>query len=188
VVILIPVLVGMMLFIIRHYRASAAHLAIDPNVVIPPPRREDRVIVPVAGIDRAVVQAINVGRSIVSDVRAVVVSEDPASAFALREEWDRRFEDVPLDIIEAPSLSLVGPIRAYLDLQDAALPPDRPAPITFVIVPEFVPRHWWERMLYNQSAKRLRAALVGRQHTVVVDVPYRRGGNGASATQSVATP
>ncbi len=50
----------------------------------------------------------------------------------------------------------------------------RTAPVTFVIVPEFVARHWWERGLYNQSAKRLRAALLGRPHTVIVDMPYQR--------------
>jgi len=43
-----------------------------------------------------------------------------------------------------------------------------------VVIPEFVARTWWERILYNQSAKRLRSALVGRPHTVVVNVPYRR--------------
>jgi hypothetical protein len=51
---------------------------------------------------------------------------------------------------------------------------DKDAPITFVVIPEFVARHWWERLLYNQSANRLRRALLGRQHTVVVNVPYRR--------------
>ena len=50
----------------------------------------------------------------------------------------------------------------------------RQSPITFVVVPEYVARHWWERILYNQSAKRLRTALLGRPHTVVVNVPYRR--------------
>jgi len=42
------------------------------------------------------------------------------------------------------------------------------------VIPEYVARSWWERLLYNQSAKRLRTALVGRPHTVVVSVPYRR--------------
>ena len=174
VVILIPVLVGMMLFIHRQYRASAAQLAIDPDVVIPPPRREDRIIVPVTGINRAIVQAVNIGRSIAPDVRAVIVSEDGADAVAQREDWDRRFEDVPLDIIETEVKMLVEPILAYLDHLDAQVPAGESPPITFVIVPEFVPRHWWERGLYNQSAKRLRAALLGRPHTVVVDMPYRR--------------
>jgi hypothetical protein len=55
------------------------------------------------------------------------------------------------------------------------------APITFVVIPEYVARHWWERILYNQVAKRLRTVLLGRPHTVVVDVPYRR-------EDAVATP
>ena len=43
-----------------------------------------------------------------------------------------------------------------------------------MVIPEYVARAWWERILYNQSAKRLRAALLGRPHTVIVNVPYRR--------------
>ena len=42
------------------------------------------------------------------------------------------------------------------------------------MIPEYVARSWWERILYNQSARRLRTALLGRRHTVVVNVPYRR--------------
>ena len=41
-------------------------------------------------------------------------------------------------------------------------------------MPEYVARSWWERILYNQSVKRLRSSLLGRPHTVVVNVPYRR--------------
>jgi hypothetical protein len=63
---------------------------------------------------------------------------------------------------------------AYLDVLDRAWPPAKPQPITFVVIPEYVARHWWERILYNQSARRLRSILLGRPHTVVVDVPYRR--------------
>jgi amino acid transporter len=181
VAVVIPALVAMMLFINRQYRASAAQLAIDPSVVIPPPRREDRVIVPVPGIDRSVVQAINIGRSIGPDVRAVLVSDDGPAALAVRADWDRRIEDVPLDIVETETRILVEPILEYLDHLDRAWPADKPSPITFVVVPEYVPRHWWERGLYNQSAKRLREALLGRPHTVVVDMPYRRGERPASA-------
>jgi hypothetical protein len=68
----------------------------------------------------------------------------------------------------------VGPLIGYLDVLDMAWPPDREAPITFVVIPEYVARSWWEPLLYNQSAKGLKAALLGRPHTVVVDVPYRR--------------
>jgi amino acid transporter len=188
VVILIPVLVAVMLFIHHQYAASAAQLAIDPEVVIPPPRREDRVIVPVTGINRAIVQAVNIGRSIGPDVRAVIVSNDGPDAMRTREEWDRRIEDIPLDIIETTEKILVEPILAYLDHLDAHISDGQQAPMTFVIVPEWVPRHWWERGLYNQSARRLRAALLGRPHTVVVDMPYRRGVHLApGAPEAIAT-
>jgi hypothetical protein len=174
VAVVIPLLVAAMVFINRQYRASAAQLAIDPDVVIPPPRRDDRVIVPVTGINRAIVQAVNIGRSIGPDVRAVIVSDDGPDALRKRAEWDRRIDDVPLDIVETEERMLVEPILAYLDHLDSTVPAGQPSPITFVIVPEFVPRHWWERGLYNQSAKRLRAALIGRPHTVVVNMAYRR--------------
>ena len=95
-------------------------------------------------------------------------------ALEIRRRWERQLPEVPLVIVESPYRALVGPLLAYLDVLDRAWPVDREAPITFVVIPEYVARSWWERLLYNQSAKRLRAALLGRPHTVVVNVPYRR--------------
>ncbi len=174
VAVVIPALVLVMVFIQRQYRASAEKLAVRPDVVIRPPHREERAIVPVPGINRAVVQAVNVARSISEDVIAVLVSDEPEEAAAVRERWERQLPDVPLVIVESPYRALVGPLIAYLDVLDMAWSPDREAPITFVVIPEYVARSWWERLLYNQSAKRLKAALLGRPHTVIVDVPYRR--------------
>jgi lipopolysaccharide biosynthesis protein len=139
-----------------------------------PPHREERVIIPVPGINRAVVQAVNVGRSIAPDLRAVLISDEPEEAAQIRERWERQLPDVDLVIVESPYRALVGPLLAYLDVLDRAWPADKEAPITFVVIPEYVARSWWERILYNQSAKRLRTALLGRSHTVVVNVPYRR--------------
>lgn len=174
VVILIPVLVAAMLFIEHQYRRSAGQLEIRPEAVIPAPHRQERVVIPVAGIDRSVVQAINVGRSISQDLRAVLISDRPEEAAAIRARWERQLADVPLIIVESPYRALVGPLLAYLDVQDRAWPAERPAPITFVVLPEYVAPSWWERALYNQAANRLRRALLGRPHTVVVTVPYRR--------------
>ena len=174
VLILIPILIALMLFIRRQYRSSARQLAVRPDIRLPGPHREERVIVPVPGINRAVVQAVNVARSIAPDVRAVMISDDPEQAARGRERWQRQLPEVPLVVVESPYRALVGPLLAYLDVLDRSWPPEKAAPITFVVIPEFVARTWWERILYNQSAKRLRSALVGRPHTVVVNVPYRR--------------
>src|SRR5688572_14218597 len=174
VVILVPVLVGMMLFISRQYSRSAQQLAVDPALVVSAPHREERVVVPIAGLDRASIQAINVGRSIDDDIRAVYISTDPDGAAAVREAFERQVPGVPLVVVESPYRALAGPLLAYLDVLDSAWPPGKPDPITFVVIPEYVARSWWERILYNQSAKRMRKNLLGRRHTVIVNVPYRR--------------
>jgi amino acid transporter len=174
VVILIPALVAMMLFIHHQYRRSAEQLAVKPGLVVKPPRRRERVVIPVPGLNRAVVQAVNVGRSIDDDVRAVFISDDPDESERVRTEWERQVPGVPLVVVESPYRALAGPLLAYLDVLDLAGEPGALEPITFVVIPEYVARSWWERMLYNQSAKYLRSVLLGRPHTVVVDVPYRR--------------
>jgi amino acid transporter len=174
VVILLPILVGIMLFIHRQYSASARELAVRPDAKLPGPHRTERVLVPVPGINRAVVQAVNVGRSIAPDVQAILVSDEPDVAARVRAQWERQLPDVPLVIVESPYRALVAPLLAYLDVLDRAWPADKEAPVTFVVIPEYVARSWWERILYNQSAKRLRTVLLGRPHTVVVNVPYRR--------------
>jgi len=174
VLLLIPILVAGMLFIRREYDAQAHELEVADELVVEGPRREQRVVVPVNGINRAVIQAVNFARTISSDIRAVYVTEDDEEGERLRERWERQLPGVPLVIVESPYRALIGPIVAYLDVLDKAWPPDKPAPITIVVLPEFVARHWWDRLLYNQAARRLKSALVGREHTVIADVPYRR--------------
>ncbi len=174
VVILIPVQVALFLFVKHQYTSSARQLAVRSDLVIPAPHRQERVIIPIPGFNRAVIQAVNVGRSISDDIRAVYISDDPDAASSMREAWDRQLPGVPLVIVESPYRALSGPLLAYLEVLDRAWPPDKEEPITFVVLPEYVARNWWERILYNQSAKRIRSALLGRPHTVIVNVPYRR--------------
>lgn len=188
VVIVIPLLVGMMLFIHRQYRASAKELAVRPDAVIRGPHREERVLVPVPGINRAVVQAINVGLSIDPSVQGVLISDDPEEAAKVRAQWERQLPHVPLVIVESPYRALVAPLLSYLDVLDRGWPADKEAPITFVVIPEYVARSWWERILYNQSAKRLRQALLGRPHTVVVNVPYRREASDVASAAPAELP
>jgi amino acid transporter len=187
VVLLIPIEVAVMMFIARQYRSTRGQLAIRYGAIIPEPTRQERIVVPVSGLDRSVVQAINVARSIGQDIRGVFVTDEPAAGHRLRAEWEAQIADVPLVVVESPYRALVHPLLAYLEVLDASWPPDRPAPVTFVVIPEFVARRWWERILYNQSAQRLRRALLGRTHTVVVNVPYRRE-RGSEATVTDGSP
>ncbi len=174
VVVLIPVLVATMLFVRRQYDAQAAELHVRDDLVFAGPHRQQRVIIPVNGINRAVVQAVNFGRTIADDLRAVFVTTDSTEGDELRKRWERQLPGVPLVVVESPYRALVGPVIAYLDVLDQAWPPDREPPVTVVVLPEYVARHWWDRILYNQTARRLKGALVGRERTVIADVPYRR--------------
>ncbi|MBI3748843.1 MAG: APC family permease [Chloroflexi bacterium] len=172
---LIPMLVALMSFIHRQYAQQEEELRVRDEGPVPGPHREQRVIVPVNGINRAVVQAVNFGRALARDIRAVYVTDDLEAADTMRARWERLLPDVPLVIVESPYRAVISPVVAYLDILDMAWPPDKEAPITIVVLPEYVARHWWDRLLYNQTAKRLKAALVGRERTVIADVPYRRG-------------
>jgi amino acid transporter len=174
VLIVIPLLVAMMLFIRREYDAQTEELRVRDDLVVARPHREQRVVIPVNGINRAVVQAVNFARILAADVRAVYITEVVEEGEELRERWERQLPGVPLVIVESPYRAILGPFIAYLDVLDRAWPPDKEAPVTIVVLPEYVARHWWDRLLYNQTAKRLKSALVGREHTVIADVPYRR--------------
>ena len=174
VLVFIPILIGMMMFIRHQYASSSRQLEMKPGSAVPQPHRHNRVVIPIPGVNRAVVQALNVARSITTDIRAVYVSDDSEKTDAIRERWANSVPDVPLVVVESPYRALIAPFVAYLDVLDRTWPSESEKPITFVLIPEYVARSWWERILYNQAAKQLRARLLGRAHTVVINIPYRR--------------
>ena len=166
--IIIPVFVLMLIGINRHYQAVREALTlerVDQPLTAP---HGPHVIVPIEGLHRGTLQALSYARSISPDVAAVMVTDDMEAAEKLRHRWERWGGDVPLVILESPYRSLLGPLLTYIDAAHS-LHPD--GPIT-VVLPEFVPRHWWEFFLHNQSALRLKWALFFRRNTVVVDVPF----------------
>ena len=174
VLIFIPTLIAMMVFIRHQYASSARQLEMRPGSAVPQPHRYNRVVIPIPGVNRAVVQALNVARSITKDISAVYVSSDTAKSDEVRERWAQAVPDVPLVVVESPYRALIAPLVAYLDVLERSWPAGLEAPITFVLIPEYVARSWWERVLYNQASKQLRTSLLGRPHTVVINIPYRR--------------
>ena len=186
VLVLIPVLVAIMWFIHHEYDTAAEELQVDRSRVYGSPTKKNRVIIPVPTLSQAVVRSVQFGRSLSEDVRAVHITVDAEAAEALREDWERMFPGVPLVIIETPYRSLVVPFLHYLDV----MAPTPPNTITVVVLPDYVPRHWWDRILHNQKAHRIREALVGRPNTVVADVPYgaTRPGNGDGRPGGDADP
>jgi amino acid transporter len=168
VIVLVPLLMLLLLGIHGHYQKIDRALVLDHI-----PEKEETaprpiVIVPIARLDRPARQAIAFANSISSDAVAVHVTHDPATADALRERWPQWAGSTELVVVESPYRALIGPLLAYMDaLQRQA--PDRPI---LVVLAEFVPEHWWENLLHNQTALRLKLRLFSRRNTIVADVPY----------------
>jgi amino acid transporter len=167
IVLIIPALVSLLLAIHRHYMAVQDALVIERLDQPPPAPRPPVVIVPVGRLDRATARAIGFARSISPAVKAVHVATSAESAKEFRKRWDHWAGKVPLDVIESPYRSLVPPLLRYID--EIGKREDRPVT---VVISEFVPRSWWEWLLHSQTALRMKASLLFRPNTIVIDVPY----------------
>ena len=170
IVIIIPLLVGGMLFIGRQYQRRRLETEVRQESVIGPPRRHQRVIVPAADVTRDVVQAIRFGRTMSDDVTAVHVTDDLEAGERIRARFERQLPGVPLVVVESPYRSLVPPLVRFLE-ETAG---DSGDDVVVVLLPEYVPRHWWERFLYNENGQRIQHALLGRSNILVAEVPFRR--------------
>ena len=170
IVIIIPLLVGAMLFIGRQYRRRRLETEVRRESVIGPPRRHQRVIVPAADVTRDVVQAIRFGRTMSDDVTAVHVTDDLETGEQIRARFERQLPGVPLVIVESPYRSLVPPLVRFLEAAAEGSGDD----VVVVLLPEYVSRHWWERFLYNENGRRIERALLGRSNVLVAEVPFRR--------------
>jgi len=138
---------------------------------LPPALRtiEQVVIVPVSDINKVALTALVYARSLSSRVVAVHVTDDAEEARHLQEKWERWGEGVNLVILESPYRSLVGPLLSYIDFVQRK----QPKAMITVLVPEYVPHHWYGQILHSQTALRLKASLLFRANTVVTSVPYR---------------
>ncbi len=171
VVILIPLLVFMFLGISRHYQRVARERTTD--IPVHPKDIHHRMIVPIDGLDRAAIQSLAYARSISPLVTAVHVAVDINEASVVRAAWERwqkqlaEDEETHLVVIESPYRSLTRPLLAYIDTVHELFPDDT----LTVILPEFVVAHWWEHLLHNQTALRLKTALLFRPGIVVTSVP-----------------
>jgi hypothetical protein len=180
VLVLIPLIIALFLSINRHY----GRFATDVAAVTPmhPKDIKHTIIVPVASLNAIAVSALAYARSITSNVTAVHIAEgeDLEEVEKFNDEWHQLMPDtdIPMVIIESPYRSLVGPLLSYIDALDQQSPDDT---IT-IVLPELIPARPWEYLLHNQSALRLKAALLFRPNTVVANVPYILG-QGRKASQ-----
>ena len=153
-------------FIKRHYNYLAHELSVTPDDVLEPVKTTVLLLVP--RIHRGVLQAIAYAKSMAKDVRALHVTLDSSTVGQVKEDWNRFGADIPLVILESPYRSLVEPITEYID---EAIAEDPHIMIT-VIVPQAVPRRWYQGLLHNNVAVPLKYALGARKNVVITNVRY----------------
>ncbi|HVF49854.1 MAG TPA: APC family permease [Pyrinomonadaceae bacterium] len=170
VLVLIPLVVWMFLAINRHYRLIAAQLSLAKAK--PLPVMLHRVIIPVSGVHRGVLPALQYARSIAGSgggrVSAVYVEINPQHTEELRREWEKWGDGIQLVVIGSPYRSVSGPLMQYIGEETR----EHKDSITTVVLPEFVPRAWWQQLLHNQTALLIKGRLLFHPNIVVTSVPH----------------
>jgi amino acid transporter len=169
VVILIPALVGIFLMIHLHYRNLASQLTLDKHV----PRgriTRMRVVMPVSGMHRGTVAALRYARTLSDDITAVHISVDEKETQKLEDKWEIWGDGVRLVILKSPYRLFLEPLLEYIDKIDVTLRGDETITI---VVPQFIPKHWWNNFLHTRTAEILRKVLLQRENIVITEVPYQ---------------
>jgi amino acid transporter len=173
-VLLIPLIVLGFRKIYSHYQQVRQQLSFKG---LPPslkPLQPTRVVIPVSGVHRGVVDAVNFARSISKNVTAVYVELEPGAGEKARLEWESWWPDVPMVVVPSPYRSIVAPLLQFLEETDTQ---HNDGQLATVVLPEFIPGRWWQSLLHNQTAWLLKTTLLySRRYNglerVIIDVPF----------------
>ncbi|WP_307797380.1 APC family permease [Actinomadura barringtoniae] len=186
VCIAMPLLFLLMKAIRRHYDRVAVELTPGDEGVTLPSRIHGVVLV--SKLHTPALRALAFARATrPSTLTAVTVASSAAETEALEGEWSGRAIPVPLVVLDSPYRDITGPVLDYV----ARIRRRSPRDVVCVFIPEYVVGHWWEQLLHNQSALRLKARLLFRPGVMVTSVPWQlgsaaaRGAEEAAATQPV---
>jgi hypothetical protein len=173
-VFVIPIIVAVFLRVRVHYREVARQLSMDglPPSLKPVPI--PRIVVPISGVHRGIVDAINFACSISDNVTAVYVELEPGAGERVREKLAEWWPDLPLAIVPSQYRSVIAPLLDFLDETDML---HNDGQLAALVLPEFIPAKWWQTLLHNQTAWLIKAALLYRRRfsgfpRVIIDIPY----------------
>jgi hypothetical protein len=152
----------------RHYDAVGRELEIQADDQVLPTRVH--AIVLVSKVHKPTMRALAYAKASRPNVlEAVMVATDPAERDRILDEWDRRGIDVPLKILDSPYREVIRPVVEYAK----AIREAQPRGVVAVFIPEYVVGRWWEQLLHNQTALRLKARLLFTPGVMMTSVPYQ---------------
>jgi hypothetical protein len=132
------------------------------------------VILPVSGVHRGTVHALNYARSLSSDITAVHISVAPEDEAKVRSKWERWGDGVRLVVVRSPYRALIEPLIGYV--REVARR-RQPGEMLTVVLPEFVPERGWHNLLHMNTGVFLRIGLLGLRNVVITEVPYHIEGD-----------
>jgi len=168
VLIAMPLLYLLMRAINRHYTHVADELTVDDRGLMLPSR--NHVVVLVSKLHKPTMRALAYARATRPDtLTALTVNVDDEETRTLLAEWERQDLPVKLTVLESPFREVTTPIVDYV----RNLRAKRPNDVVSVFIPEYVVGHWWEHVLHNQSALRLKTRLLFQPGVMVTSVPWQ---------------
>ncbi len=169
IIALIPILYLGFRIIHHHYTRVSQEVELDNRPQVATLNMDHHtILVPINNLNQVTLRTLSYARALSDEVTAVYVSDSSEAIEQLRELWDEKKMDIPLVAVETPYRSVIGPLMAYIDDLHRK---EKGETIT-VVIPEFVTAKWWQRLLHNQTAFRLKAALFLRPGVVITSVPY----------------
>jgi len=167
VFLVVPLLILMFRNIRSHYKAVAEQIVLSRDVRPPRPQR-NLILIPIGGVNRSVVRAVDYARSRGGEIKALLVDVSKQETALTEIQWAQWGCGVPLIVIPSPYRSILRSITDFIEEQRQK---DPDCWIT-VVIPEILPAHWWQNILHNQRAFALKAALLFKDRVILTDVPF----------------
>jgi amino acid transporter len=174
VVILIPILIFMMLKVKKHYIAVSKQLRMEPEQIasidITRDVYKNRIIVPVESINKASIRALRYAKTISDNVIAFNLSLDEESGLKVREKYSMINTDVPLIIKYSPFRKIVEPLMKFIESAEYDY---KKGDMITVILPQFAVKHWWQKILHNQTRVSIEREVLKHKHIVLAIMPLQ---------------
>jgi len=170
VLILTPVLIGIFIFIRRHYAGVAIGLSLEKYGEPPPYLSRHRILVPISNVHQGTLAALRYARALSDDVTAVHISIEPEDTEKVRRRWEKWGRGTRLVIVDSPYRLFLEPLLVYIE---EILATRQPNEIITIVVPHFVPIRRIHNALHMQTAELLRRELLATPGVVITEVPYQ---------------
>jgi len=170
VLLLTPSLIGIFLWIHRHYAGVATRLSLEKYGEPPPYNIRHRVIVPISNVHQGTLAALRYARMLSDDITAVHISLEPEDTDKVRKKWETWGRGNRLVIVDSPYRLFLEPLLGYID---EILANRQPNETITIVVPHFVPSRRVHSILHMQTAEMLRRELLSTPGVVITEVPYQ---------------